>query len=810
MSTSFSNTFSKSKYFEKRAQRDPIEEAINWANSHLAGDEVEDLSYDFCDGTNLCKIIESVTQKPFPMQWVKNPQNVRDKRRNIGAVLTMLRNGLYIKPGSVKPDEILWGDLNSTYNVLRAINIYMDHGNLPVLPMVMGSRKGRTLRKKGRTEEEDNDEYEYAYEYDENGEKVRVRRRKASQNQNDDGTNPNKTSRFAVGIDLGTTFTRYSVFHDDKVDTNCMHNVLQSAVVFDGDDQIVGVVPISCKDDEQVVIITALKRIIGRDFSDPGLADFLETLPYKVQEDPATGRPVVEIPGKNGESKTYSFEQLTAMLLSHIKKLVSDQMGEEVKDAVISVPAYFTNVQRRATVDAARIAGLNVLRIVTESSAVAASYNLNNLGDEPRDVVVYDMGGGKLDVSLMHLEKGQSEAIKNSGNTQLGGMDFDNMLAMKLAKDFNDEYNNEIDPDDPEAEQKKIDVTKVPLAMRRLIKEAEKAKIALSTQEEVDILIPNFYKERDLKAHLTRDEFEEICKSLFDKCTPPLEEIFTDDCELKREDIKTVVLSGGSTRMPRIRSILKEFFGEDVEFFDIDENGVVAGLAMQGAHMKGQLPNFSIKEAVALSLGISQVDGRVSIIIPRGSKLPSTNTTIATTYKDNQKNVGFDICEGERPMAEDNIRLGHVTIAGIQQAPRGVPKIEVSMTINEDGLLVVTGKDLETNASVTVNLENKGNLSQEEVDKMLEIANQQRQNDDIIRRKAEVKTELTLFIDRAEKTINDKEKTKHLTNEDIEQFKKTMYECRDWIEANPDESPQNYQIQYNTVKHELNRIINVQ
>ncbi|OHT11011.1 Heat shock protein SSA3 [Tritrichomonas foetus] len=804
------NTFSKSKYFENKAKRDPIEEMISWLNSH--GIECDDLYYDFCDGVKMCQLVESVTQKSFPMPWVKNPQNVRDKRKNVGAVLMILKNNLYIKPGSVKPDEVVWGDINATYTVLRAINIYMDHGNLPNLPIMNGSRTMRMTRKR----EDD-------YEYDENGRRFRRgpngeiiyeddenighrpgRRRKIGPNgeyldeyeyEEEDEGEPQKMSRFAVGIDLGTTFTRYSILHDDTIESS-PSNVLESAVVFDGDEKVVGVVPISCKNDEQVVIITAMKRIIGRDFSDPNLETILDTLPYKVSKDEKSGRPVVEIPGKDGEPQKYTFEQLTAMLLSHIKDIVSAQMGEEVKDAVISVPAYFTNAQRKATRDAGRIAGLNVLRIVNEPAAAAASYNLKNMGDEARHVVVYDMGGGKLDVSLMHLEGGQSTTVRNAGNTQLGGIDFDRLLSMKLAQDF--------------LEETGIDITKNSIAMRKLTQEAEKAKILLSTQEEVDISIPQIVDDTDLNAHLTREQFEEICESLFEQCTPPLEKIFPEDSEIQRDEIKTIVLSGGSTKIPRVRKIIQDFFGEDVELYDIDENAVVAGLAMQGAIMKGKLKGISIVDTVTLSLGISAHDGGVTVIIPSGSKLPASNTTLATTVKDDQKNVGFDIIEGERPIAADNIKLGHVTITGIQQAARGVPKIEVTMNLDENGILIVTGKDLTTNASVTVSVENKGNLSKEEVDQMHEIAQKGKSTDDLMKKVLEIKTELKYFIERAEKAINDENKIKRLGQSDIEQFKTSLYECKEWFETHPDETTDIYRNKYRDLHYTLNKIMIIQ
>lgn len=791
---------SKTKNHEKKEQS-PLDAMVDWANSRLSQCEVtvKDLGTDFADGTNMCRLIEMITQKPFPMPWIADPESMRDKRRNIGAVLTVLKNNLYLKSSSIRADEIIWGDVESIYNVLRVINIYYDHGHLPPL-----TKKERNKLKLS--------EEEKRLQREKQLEEIKKKEMEKSMKK--------QKESLAVGIDLGTTFCRYSVFHDDLVDNNNHNNVIESAIVFDGNEKIVGVVPISVQDDENAIIITAIKRIIGRDFSDPTLKPFLDTLPYKVIEDPKTGRPLAEIP-INGETKLYGFEELTAMILSHIKRLVSAQMGEEIIDAVISVPSYFSNAQRKATMDAGKLAGFNVLRIINEPAAATASYALKKqmLGEDlfkggPKDIVVYDLGGGKLDVALMHLENGECTTLKTTGNTHFGGIDFDHLLALRIAEEFK------------KMAGIKEDITKKSILMRKLTREAEKAKIKLSTEEEVDIFIPEFYKGIDLRCHITRAEFEETCESLFKQCLPPLEELFAttenkgkkgnskqkesnDKKEdVKKESIKTIIMTGGCSKIPKVKQIVKEFFGDDIELYFPDENESVAnGVAMQGAILKGNLEGFSITGTVALSLGVSSVNGTVTIIIPRGTKLPATMTTTATTSKDNQKNVGFDICEGERPMASDNIKLGHVTIAGIQQAPRGIPKIEITMTINENGILVVTGKDLTTNATVTTTVENKGNLKTEEIEKMLQQAEKEKQNDLLIKKRIEVKSELSFFIERAEKAISNPKRISKLSKENIAKFKSLVYECKNWVESNPDEAPSIYQKKYNELYYGLNKIM---
>ncbi|OHT01027.1 hypothetical protein TRFO_07700 [Tritrichomonas foetus] len=623
-----------------------------------------------------------------------------------------------------------------------------------------------------------------------------------------------KHSRYAMGIDLGTTFCRYGVFHDDNIDTNGLDNVLQSAVVFDGDNRIVGVVPMSLEDDENAVVVTDFKRIIGRDFTDPSLPLFLENLPYKVVEDGETHRPAVEVP-INGETKTFSAEQITAMLLAHVKELVSSQMGEEVTDAVISVPAFFTQAQRKATMDAGKIAGLNVIRIINEPTAAAVSFNAQQIAenavkngvdgenqdgeDEAKNVLVYDLGGGKLDVSILAVEGGDCTAIKTTGNTNLGGVDFDNRLVQLILKDFMDKTG--LDPRDSHA------------AMRRLRVEAEKLKITLSEQDEADLHIPDFYGGKDLDFHITRAEFEDQCDDIFKQCLEPVEDIFADE-ELAIGDISKVLLVGGSSKIPRLRRMLRKFFGDDMEFFDVDQNeAVVEGAAMQGAIMKGQqdkkLRGVAIHGSVPLSLGISCANGKNMIIIPRGTTLPCKRFTQATTIRDKQRNVGFDIVEGERPMAADNIKLGHVTVSGIQIAKRGVPKIEVAMTITEDGILVVTGRDLMTHVAVTASVENKGTLPQAAVSKMIRQAAQEKFNDDLKMKRAERKTELVYFLERAEAAYNDESKTKKLKPADKAQYKQYVDEYKTWLEKHQDEIPSAYQRKYNTLYYALNKIMPV-
>ncbi|KAK8881942.1 Hsp70 chaperone [Tritrichomonas musculus] len=1084
---------------KEKEKKDPVEEAMNWANKHLSkkGKSVADIQRDFCDGTNFLLLIEILSKKPIPVPWNAAPTAVHDKRKNIGAFLSLLTNNRYLKTGIVRPDDILWGEPNSTYTALRALNIYMDNGHLPTLPAnynyknseyyktvqennknnkdktqngedqegenadnkrtstkhrhrhsksgthhgskgkdnnngnddenedengwddddvadgdnqrlfagtadftatlkslnnscdlsksqemhindendannannenggrsgqgsrmsgkgsnlgstsggknkngengeggengdgatsgtgegagegangegrasnllnsiggglvgdgsnadgngAGGSKSGRSSKLSktgGSTKGEDGNEdgaagsksgrssklnktggstnggdgdgdangngegratdllnsvgndllggqkgqdNENGEGGDENGDGTgEGSKNKNGANEDDDNEDNNgeipevKHSRYAMGIDLGTTFCRYGVFHDDNVDLNGLDNVIQSAVVFDGDNRIVGVVPMSLDNDENAVVVTDIKRIIGRDFTDPSLPTFLENLPYKVVEDSETHRPLVQVPVE-GENQIFSAEQITAMLLSHVKELVSSQMGEEVTDAVISVPAYFTQVQRQATIDAGRIAGLNVIRIINEPAAAAVAYNAIHAGqsenggendnenkedgnqgeNEVKEILVYDMGGGKLDVSILQVEGGDMTTVKTTGDPNLGGLDFDNVLVNLILKDFKDKTG--------------LNARESPLAMRRLKNEAEKLKITLSEQDEADLHIDDFYGGQDLDFHITREDFEKACEDLFKKAMEPLNDIFDGSADsVDKSSIKQVLLVGGSTKIPRLRRQLREFFDESIPFIDVDQNEAVCeGAAIQGAIIKGQkdakLNGVSIHGSVLLSLGISCANGKNMIIIPRGSKLPVKRFTNATTIRDKQRNVGFDIVEGERPMAADNIKLGHVTVSGIQIAKRGVPKIEIAMTINEDGILIVTGRDITTHVAVTATVENKGNLPHDAVRKMIRQAEKEKFNDDLKMKRAERKTELVYFLERAENALKDENKTKNLKPADKAQFEQYVNDYKTWVEKHPDEIPSAYQRKYNTLYYALNKIMPV-
>jgi molecular chaperone DnaK (HSP70) len=352
-------------------------------------------------------------------------------------------------------------------------------------------------------------------------------------------------------------------------------------------------------------------------------------------------------------------------------------------------------------------------------------------------------------------------------------------------------------------------------ARRRLQDACEAAKIALSTADATDISVPEIQEGRDLNRHLERGEFETICGDIFQACLDPLTELFTDS-SVAKSDISKVLFVGGSTQVPRVRELVADFFGPDVELFDAASNDidVVQGAAMQGALMKGNtsgvLEGIALRNSTPLSLGISLANGLNFIILPRGSALPTTIVQPATTFRDNQQNVGFDIVQGERPLAADNIKLGHVTVEGIERAKRGIPKLSVQMDLTEDGILIVTAKDLKTGASVTARVENRGNLRPEEIEKLLGEAEAEKDNDPHRKERAESKSELQFFIDRAETSIEVESRTRRVPFAELERCRIAIRDTQDWIAAHQVEEPETYRQKQATLRDALNKVIHVQ
>jgi L1 cell adhesion molecule like protein len=436
------------------------------------------------------------------------------------------------------------------------------------------------------------------------------------------------------------------------------------------------------------------------------------------------------------------------------------------------------------------IAGLNVMRIVSAPAAIAIACVVANKSNNPRHVVVFDMGAGMLDVAIVRIEGSVCTVVKTAGSVNPGGSDIDAVLVERFVPELGDLQRSRV-------------------ALRKLREECERAKIALSTSTEAHIDIPPGART------ITRAELDEACEELFQSALDPLRELFADSA-IRRGEIATVILVGGSTKIPRLRQLIADFFRDDVELLDADDHAisVVDGAAMRGAMLKGDaggvLGRVVVRDSTPLSLGISLASGAAFVLIPRGSVLPAQYSTAATTFRDWQLNIGFDIVQGERQLARDCIKLGHVTVEGIEKARRGVPMILVEMELNEDGILIVMAKDLKTDATITARIQNRGNLSRENVERLLADADEERARDPDLREKAEAKSELAFFLDRAKVAFDAEVHKRKLKFAEQEKCRLAIVTYRDWLETHQNESLAVYNDKYAQVSRLVNEVVAVQ
>ncbi|MEM2067477.1 MAG: molecular chaperone DnaK [Nitrososphaerota archaeon] len=443
--------------------------------------------------------------------------------------------------------------------------------------------------------------------------------------------------------------------------------------------------------------------------------------------------------------KEFTPQQLSAFLLQKIKRDAEAFLGEEVKEAVITVPAYFNDNQRQATKDAAEIAGLKVLRIINEPTAAALAYGLDKLEKEMK-ILVFDFGGGTLDVTIMEFGGGVFEVRATSGDTQLGGRDMDEAIVNYLVSRFRQETG--------------IDLTKDPVAMNRLREAAERAKIELSNVYETEINLPFIAHDASGPKHfshvLTRAKLEELVAPIIERCRGPIEQALRD-ANLRPEDIEKIILVGGPTRMPVVREFLKRVLGKEPELGIDPMECVAAGAAIQAAILTGELKGKDIVllDVTPLTLGVEVLGGLVEPLIERNTTIPVRRSKIFTTAADFQTSVEIHVVQGERPMAADNVSLGRFTLDGIPPAPRGVPRIEVTFDINADGILTVTAKDLGTNKEMSVKITAPHRLSRGEIERMIKEAEQYAEQDKRRKEEAMLKNEAESLLYTVDKAMSE-------------------------------------------------------